>query len=410
MYSFIARQPIFDREMQTVAYELLFRDGMNNSFPDVSPEYATSKMISDQFLCIPIPRISGKHNSFINVPHQMIINGLSDTLPGDNVVIEILEDAVPDDALFSAVKSMYGKGYQLALDDFTLDSAWDKFMPYISIIKFDVRQKRQDEILQYINRNKPLLKGIQFLAEKVETREEFELYRQAGFMLFQGFFFSRPEVMKNKCLSQNSLSLTRMMIEVNREYPDFLAIEKLLKSDLTLSYKIMRYVRNMLFKTHGIIQADNLTLKEIILFLGCNELRRFVSVATLANMNSSAVTELYHQSMVRAKFCELISGKINNASLSYNAFICGLFSLLEVILEFPMDDLLKQITIPQNVTDALCEKKGVLFDILNLCLCYEKLDWDGASEICQTLNISEFSVIKSMQAATKWADELSLHP
>ena len=121
MYSFIARQPIFNLDMNTVAYELLFRDGMTNRFPDVSAEYATSRMISDQFLCIPVPRIANNHSSFINVPHQMIINGLGDTLPNEKVVIEILENAVPDDALFCAVKDMHDRGYQLALDDFTMD-------------------------------------------------------------------------------------------------------------------------------------------------------------------------------------------------------------------------------------------------------------------------------------------------
>ncbi|HBV1539892.1 TPA: EAL and HDOD domain-containing protein [Citrobacter freundii] len=408
MYSFIARQPIFDTKMQTVAYELLFRDGMNNAFPDVSPEYATSRMISDQFLCIPVPRIANNHSSFINVPHQMIINGLGDTLPNEKVVIEILENAVPDDALFCAVKDMHDRGYQLALDDFTMDDEWDRFMQYISVIKFDVRDNDYEDIRQYIHRKSQLLQGIKFLAEKVETRDEFELYSRAGFALFQGFFFSRPEILRNKCLSQNPLPLSRLMMEVNRENPDFAAVERLLKTDLTLSYKIMRYVRNMLFNSHGIIQADNLTLKEMLMYLGGKELRRFVAVAALSNMGRSGISELYHLSMVRGKFCELIAGKINNVSLSYNAFICGLFSLLDVILELPMDDLIKQISTPQNVTAALCEHKGELFDILTLSLCYEKLNWEETAKICNTLNISEFTVIETMQAATKWADELAV--
>jgi EAL and modified HD-GYP domain-containing signal transduction protein len=166
MYSFIARQPIFDTKMQTVAYELLFRDGMNNAFPDVSPEYATSRMISDQFLCIPVPRIANNHSSFINVPHQMIINGLGDTLPNEKVVIEILENAVPDDALFCAVKDMHDRGYQLALDDFTMDDEWDRFMQYISVIKFDVRDNDYEDIRQYIHRKSQLLQGIKSLLKK----------------------------------------------------------------------------------------------------------------------------------------------------------------------------------------------------------------------------------------------------
>lgn len=408
MYSFIARQPIFDRKMQTVAYELLFRDGMKNSFPDVSPEYATSRVISDQFLCIPIPRIADNHSSFINVPHRMIISGLGDTLPNDKVVIEILEDAIPDDELFLAVRELHDNGYQLALDDFTLDSAWDRFMRYISVIKFDVREKTYHEIDRYLTEKKHLLHGIKFLAEKVETREEFELYSQAGFVLFQGFFFSRPEIIRNKCLSQNPMVLSSLMMEVNRESPDFTVLERLLKNDLTLSYKVMRYVKNMLFKSHGITPSGELTLKEMLMYLGYNEIRRFVSVAALSSIGVSGVSELYRLSMVRGKFCELIAGKLNLASLSYNAFVCGLFSLLDVILEQPMDDLIQQISVPGNVADALCLHKGELFDILNLSLCYEKLSWEETAEICRTLNISEFSVIETMQKATKWADELAV--
>lgn len=171
----------------------------------------------------------------------------------------------------------------------------------------------------------------------------------------------------------------------------------------------MRYVRNVLFKTQGIIQSDNMALKEMLVFLGYNELRRFVSVAALAEMSASGVSELYYQSMVRGKFCELISVKANKASLSYNAFICGLFSLLDVILELPMQDLIKQLTITKNIRDALCEQTGELFDMLNLSLCYEKLDWSRTSHICQTLNLPEFAVIETMQAATKWADEMSIY-
>jgi c-di-GMP-related signal transduction protein len=123
----------------------------------------------------PCSRIANNHSSFINVPHQMIINGLGDTLPNEKVVIEILENAVPDDALFCAVKDMHDRGYQLALDDFTMDDEWDRFMQYISVIKFDVRDNDYEDIRQYIHRKSQLLQGIKFLAEKVETRDEFEL-------------------------------------------------------------------------------------------------------------------------------------------------------------------------------------------------------------------------------------------
>ncbi|VTP13852.1 EAL domain protein [Phytobacter ursingii] len=407
MYSFIARQPIFDRERQTVAYELLFRDGMNNAFPDVPPEYATSRVISDQFLCTPPPRAGSRYCSYINVPHQMIINGLGDVLPNDSVVIEILENAVPDDRLFAAVKDMHDRGYQFALDDFTMNAQWDRFLRYISVIKFDIRANPFHDIVNYITHHKAMPGGIKFLAEKVETREEYDHCHRAGFSFFQGFFFSRPEIFRHKCLPQNTLSLCRLMMEVNRDIPDFAAIEQLLKTDLALSYKLMRYVRNLLFKSQGILNADNFSLKEMLMYLGCNAIRRFVTVAALANIGGTGVPELYRMSMVRGKFCEQIALKTDCTLLPCHAFLCGLFSLLDVILELPMVDLMKQVSVPQTVAAALCEHTGKQADILFLAQCYERRDWEAASEYCHVLHLSEHTVIEAMQAATRWADDIS---
>lgn len=156
MYGFIARQPIFNPEMNTVAYELLFRDGMTNRFPDVSAEYATSRMISDQFLCVPSQRIAGAHTSFINFPSRMVIDRSGEALDKESVVIEILEDAVPGAELLQAVREMNAHGYQFALDDFTLAPEWDVFLPYISILKFDVRNYTLAKIKEYLKVRKHL--------------------------------------------------------------------------------------------------------------------------------------------------------------------------------------------------------------------------------------------------------------
>ncbi|MDU3300399.1 MAG: diguanylate phosphodiesterase, partial [Enterobacter ludwigii] len=260
MYGFIARQPIFNLDMNTVAYELLFRDGMTNRFPDVSAEYATSRMISDQFLSVPSQRIAGEHTSFINFPSRMIIDRSAEALDKNNVVIEILEDADPGEALLQAVREMYEHGYCFALDDFTLAPEWDVFLPYISIIKFDVQNYTLAQIQNYLSERKSLTGHIKYLAEKFETKEEFKQYSNAGFSLFQGYFFCRPEVIKYKRLSQNQLAIFRLQMEVGRNKPDFRIIESLIKSDLTLSYKIMRYMKHTAFKHMGACNFSKLTL------------------------------------------------------------------------------------------------------------------------------------------------------
>ncbi|MEH0885676.1 HDOD domain-containing protein [Enterobacter sp. UNJFSC 003] len=405
MYAFIARQPIFNTDMNTVAYELLFREGMTNHFPDVSAEYATSRMISDQFLCVPSQRIAGTHTSFINFPSRMVIDRSAEALDKDNVVIEILEDAIPGEELLQAVKEMNAHGYRFALDDFTLAPEWDVFLPYISILKFDVRNNTLAQIECYLAERKNLTMHIQYLAEKVETKAEFKIYLKAGFTLFQGYFFCRPEIIKYKRLSQNQLAIFRLQMEVGRNKPDFRIIESLIKTDLTLSYKVMRYMKHTAFKHVGACNFSKLTLNEVLRYLGENQLRRFVAVVVLASAGNDTVNELYPLSMMRGKFCEMIAQQMNDPLLAENAFMCGLFSLLDTILELPMTELMKQIAVPQSVSNALCHQEGVLADIVTLCRLYEQQAWDEAARMGHALGLKDEEVVEAMRKATIWAGE-----
>ena len=405
MYAFIARQPIFNTDMNTVAYELLFRDGMTNRFPDVSAEYATSRMISDQFLCVPSQRIAGTHTSFINFPSRMVIDGSGEALDKDSVVIEILEDAVPGAELLQAVKEMSARGYRFALDDFTLAPEWDVFLPYISILKFDVQNNTLAQIQGYLQSRNAQTAHVQYLAEKVETKAEFIIYRDAGFTLFQGYFFCRPEVIKYKRLSQNQLAIFRLQMEAGRNKPDFRIIESLIKTDLTLSYKIMRYMKHTAYKYGGNLNLSKLSLSEVLMYLGENQIRRFVAVVVLASAGNDTVNELYPLSMMRGRFCELIAEKIDEPIQAENAFMCGLFSLLDTILELPMVDLMKQIAVPQSVSNALCHQEGVLADIVALCSCYERQAWEEADRLVNALGLTNEDVVAAMREATLWAGD-----
>ncbi len=149
--------------------------------------------------------------------------------------------------------------------------------------------------------------------------------------------------------------------------PDFRIIESLIKTDLTLSYKIMRYMKHTAFKYAGECNFNKLTLSEVLMYLGENQLRRFVAVVVLASAGNDTVSELYPLSMMRGKFCELIAEKMNEPQRAENAFICGLFSLLDTLLDLPMTELMKQIAVPRSVSHALCHQQGWLADIVTLC-------------------------------------------
>lgn len=408
MFSFVARQAIFDEKLNTFGYELLFRDSMTNRFPDVSPEHATAQLIEEQFLGAP----TGKQNEgsvvFVNFPYELLIKGLAETLPKDRVIVEILETAEPTPRLLESIKQLHKKGFRIALDDFSLSNNWNAFIPYIDIIKFDVHESTLQEIQSYIFHNKDLLKDTVFLAEKVETIEEFETYKNMGFTLFQGHFFSKPIIFKTKKIIQNQIIALRLIQEVNAETPDLIQIEELLKRDIALSFKILRYAQNILYNARGIRGSRSQSIKDIVVYLGVTELRRFVLVACLTSFNNAKTNEIYYSSLIRARFCELAANRLLGIHSSNDAFMVGLFSLLDVILEIPQEELIDQVVISADVRIALHERKGMLYQLVNLVQLYENREWEEASLEAKKVGLTRGIVAEMMNEATKWADEMPL--
>lgn len=408
MYSFVARQAIFDDQLNTVGYELLFRDSMDNRFPDVSAEQATTQLIEEQFLSAPVGRKNDNSTVYVNFPYQLLVQGLAETLPKNRVVIEILEDARPDRSLLEAVKRMHTQGFRIALDDFAPGSEWDAFLPYVNVIKFDIRKSPRDEIDHYIRGHRDALRHAVLLAEKVETYDEFESYKKLGFHLFQGYFFSKPVVSKRNKLVQNRAFALKLMQEVNVESPDLNKIEELLKRDVSLSFKIMRYAQNILYNTRGISGFRNQSLRDIVVYLGINEMRRFVLMACLTSFDNVTNTEIYYLSLIRAKFCELVAERTSASNISNDAFMVGLFSLLDVILGLPLEELMEQIAVSPDVAKALQKNGGKLYPFVHLARLYEQRMWEEASDVAHEIGLPNSLVAELMNQAAKWADELPL--
>lgn len=406
MFSFVARQAIFDENMNTVGYELLFRDSMTNRFPDVTPEYATAQIIVEQFLGAPLGRLKEYSAIFVNFPYELLVQGMAETLPKDRVIVEILETAEPTPRLLKTVKQLSKHGFRIALDDFELGDTWNEFLPYVSIIKFDVRVNTAQEIKHYIQDKADLLEGTVFLAEKVETLEEYECFRQVGCTLFQGHFFSKPVIHAGNKLIQNQTVTLKLMKEANADSPDFGKIEALLKQDLALSFKLMRYAQNIVFNARGIKNFRSQSLKDIIFYLGTNELRRFVLVACLTSVNVVKTDEIYHQSLIRGKFCELAAARSISRHSSDDAFIVGLFSQLDSIFEMPMADLIGQIDVSSSVMMALKEQRGPLYPYLHLAILYEDHKWEEVSALGHRLGLNRSVIAELVKTATQWADEI----
>ncbi|MNF65060.1 EAL domain protein [compost metagenome] len=398
MYSYVARQPILDRELNTHAYELLFRDSLDNVFPLISARQATARLVAEQFLQQNIDQLLGGRLCFINFPHSLLLDGLAECLPQDKVVIEILEDATPDDALLAKVRQLHQLGYRLALDDFTLSPAWERFLPFIHIIKFDLRATSLAKIEGFILSHRHL--PLTYLAEKVEDKLEFERMKSLGVELFQGFFFSRPEMVQQTTLQPDQLVVMQLLEVVNQADPDLDRIEQLLNQDVSLSLKLLRYVNHLKRFPQPIA-----SFRQAASYLGHAQLKRFVALVAATSAGHDKSGELYQMSLIRARFCELLAQSHAPTRQAQQAFITGLFSLLDVLLGQPLDQLLGSIPLTSEIRAALLERKGSLGFYLAFCEDYENANWPRIAASTARLELTEEKVSHLYLAATAWVNE-----
>lgn len=397
-YSYIARQPILNSEQNTVGYELLFRDGPNNTFPDIDPELATQRLLSEHFLATHYSTIGDKL-AFVNFPYQSLVNLIPTLFPKDNLVIEILETCEPTQELLHAVRKMHTAGYTIALDDFIPKKAWLPFLAYTSIIKIDIRLYPLDKAKKLIQRLAAY--DIEFLAEKVETHQEFELAKQMGFNKFQGYFFSKPQLIRRKQIKPSFITVIQLVKEIAKTELDYDELERLISIDVTLSYKLLSFVNSSY-----LIRSEITSFKQAFIYLGEDRLRKFISLAAITSTQDDKPDMLYNLSIQRARFCQLLIKDIASDIDDGLGFLTGMFSLLDSLFDQPLVELVENMPINNLVKVALVANKGKLGKVLSLVKAYESAEWDLVAELCQKLQLDDEALTKHYDSSIKWTEEL----
>ncbi|WP_299014579.1 EAL and HDOD domain-containing protein [uncultured Photobacterium sp.] len=398
MQSYLARQPVLNRDKATVGYELLFRDGPNNCFPNVEDEQATNRLLADNFFTYNAAQVTAGKKAFVNFPHSSLIQRIPLMFSKQSFVIEVLESCEPNDELLEAVIELHQKGYTLALDDFVPHAVWNRFLPYIHIIKFDIRVTPIAKASFFIRHHKDKSNKLLFLAEKVETHEEFIDARDAGFDLFQGYFFSRPEMIQRKALTPSALTTLRLFQEISQTDVNFDKVESIIATDVSLSYKMLRHVNNM-----KSTQAKPVTsFKQALVYLGEERLRRFITFVATAHAMEKKPASLYSLSLQRAHLCERLGKQVTPAIAGNQAFLTGLFSLLDSILDQPIEELINLLPLSEEIKQALVNQTGQLGLILLLMEAYDTANWENVSRFSKELAINETSVADLYLESVKW--------
>ncbi len=400
MYSYVARQPIFNRQQRTVGYELLFRDGENNAFPDIEANKATSRLLVENYMAVGDNAAISGQRTFINFPQDSLLQLLPLLLPKRSIVVEVLETCEPNDALFTAIKLLCQRGYIIALDDFEMSPAWRRFLPYVRIIKLDLIKLGIEKSCDFVNQYRS--RKLKFLAEKVETKDEYETALAAGFHFFQGYYFCKPELLKNRQVEPEKLNTVLLLQEICRDPVNFKRIEQIITSDVSLSYLLLRYVNAASNRTVEPISS----FRQALVYLGEDKIRLFIGVVATAHAALDKPRELYLMSLQRARMCESLATGSGTQEQSHQAFLVGMFSLLDALLDTSLDQLVKVLPLQEDVEAALLHHQGRLGHTLALLEAYDQANWHLVSEYCEQLGIAENAVTRSYQQASRWSEDM----
>jgi c-di-GMP-related signal transduction protein len=401
---FVARQAILNRQKDLYGYELLFRSGpARNSFDGVDGSSATGQVIANALFSAGLEGILCGKKAFINFDRKMLLDGCFSILPKNTLVIEILESVEPDEEVIAACARLSKSGFTLALDDFVHDPKFEPILQNVHIIKVDLRTTPRPEQKRLVVKYGQ--QGIRMLAEKVETLEEFEWAREIGFDFFQGYFFTKPVVVRGRQISTSKMSCLRLLQETQREEIDFDKLRALIKEDVSFSYKLLRFTNSAMF-AH---QTEIRTIEHALMVLGEEGIRRWIAIAALPGLAEDKPQELTVHSLLRGQFSERL-GRLAGIPAAHNYFLMGLFSLLDALLDRTIEYALQQIRLALPVEEALLgtassdDRMAIVYSLIRS---YEGGDWEEVTRLAERLKVPVLAIADAYVESAGWAAEIT---
>ena len=399
---FVARQAIFTRRRDVHGYELLYRSGPENIYTAIDGTQATAELITGGALTLGWDRLVAGKLAFVNFTRNLLVSDYYTVLEPSRTVIELLEDIAPDDEVVEACRRLKSDGYGLALDDVTSLDGYGDLLDLADIVKVDLGPLSRAEWASIANELKQRPRPVRLLAEKVETREQFDEALALGYDYFQGYFMSRPVVLSGKEIPAFKLNLMELLYAVHRPDFDFGELEAIVKRDVSLSYKMLRFANAA---AHGVRHRIE-SVKHALVMLGQEDVVRTVSLLVLAGLAADKSQDLAVRSMIRAMFCESLASEMNLHDEKLDHFLVGMFSMIDVILELPMADLVSRLPTSPQVNFALLGSLGPLREMLELVIAYENVDWPRAQILIHRLGVRQETVPPFYMEAVAAADDV----
>lgn len=400
MDSFLARQPIFDAQMNLVAYEILARSGLDNFFQNTNQDHATKRVLSEALTVWGLDSLLGDSQMFVNLTREAILNQEFRILPPERTTLEVLENVELDQPILEICRSARAGGYTVALDDYELDERNVSALAEFDIVKVDFLETTSEQRRTFMKENRHL--PSRWLAEKIETHETFSEALDLGYSLFQGYFFCRPQLMMQREIQSRSSMFFRLLDQVQRPTLNRHELERTIHEDVGLSYKLLKFLNSAAFGVREPIAS----IGHAIRLLGDRKIKQWTLMIATGGLGAGKPSELTNTTYVRAKFCELMGPLcVLNPTDEVDFFTLGLFSTLDAMLDRRIEDIIRDLNLNSILTETLVGKPTSISPVLSLAVAIERCRFDEASVLVDGFNLDSRLVFDTFRQSTNWARE-----
>jgi EAL and modified HD-GYP domain-containing signal transduction protein len=390
---YVARQPIFDGQLGLWGYELLFRRANERTAVVGDDDVATSTVVINAFTEIGLERLVGDNAAWLNVSRDFVVEKLPLTLPPKRIVLELLEEQTVDDELIAALSQLRALGYTIALDDFTWDEQHAPLVEHVGIVKLDLLARDHDAIARDVERLRA--HGVMLLAEKVETRADYRRALDLGFDLAQGYFFCEPETVSARGVAPSRLSIVQLLAALQDPDVPIDEVRTLIGRDVSLTYRLLRYINSPYFG----LRREVGSIQQAVVLLGLDNVKRWLTIIVLSGVETDPA-ELIAVALVRARFCEL-AGPLAGLKDTGPLFTMGLLSVLDALMDAPMERVLTGLRLPDYLHEALTQRAGLHGALLESAIFCER----GEPQIVLPLRLSRPAAAQAYLEAQTWATE-----
>jgi c-di-GMP-related signal transduction protein len=397
---FVARQPILDRRQEVYGYELLFRSGLENFCHHPDLDQASFEMLHTSLLGFGLDVLLGDRAGFVNASRQVLLQEFYMVLPRERTVIEVVDSVEPSAEVVAACQGLKRAGYRLALDDFVRRPEMAPLADIADVIKVDFLAVPEDDRRAIIREFTP--RRVLLVAERVETRAQFAQAMAEGFTHFQGYFFCEPQVLQAADVPAYKGNCVRFMAELHRAELDFDRLEAVIKQEVALAVKLLRYLNSAGFGWRHEVTS----IRHALRVLGERATRKWCSLMAVTVLGDDRPAQLVVTSLVRAQFAEQVGWEAGMAARGVDLFLIGMLSTLDSLLGRPMEEALSAMPISQEIRQTLLGQATALSPVWSLVLAYERAQWDAVRDSARAADVSTGRLPGLYRDAVQWVDRI----